>query len=817
MLLVGLAVPLAIAANREIKAVKSTAVSNGLEVVDGVSRLRVEFVRADIVRVQYQPDGQLTDNGTDVCVAHRKEKLPLTYSDDLWSVSSDSMTVCIDAATGAVSYYDLHHRLLLREHPRCPRSAEKVWQEKITYDETSRRTAHTANGDVAVMDVLRRDTIGSTFRYRTYFDWTATEALYGLGSHMENYMNLRGKKMYLCQHNLKAMVPVLNSTAGYGLLFDAGCAMVYNDVADSSYVEMEAARQIDYYFMKGTTMDAVVADYRWLTGQSPMMPRYLFGYTQSKERYCSSQELLDIVGEYRKRQIPLDMIVQDWNYWPAGQWGRMMMDPKYYPNKRMLADSLHAMNCRLMVSIWPNAQHCPQYDDFNSRGWILPGSSVYDAYRADARSLYWDYANREFFSNGFDAWWCDSSEPIDGDWNNPVHPDYGYDNHFERWQINTKALSDVLGAERSQTFSLYHAMGIYKHQRQTTDSKRVVNLTRSSYAGQQRYATITWNGDTYASWKTFAQMIPAGLNFMATGCPYWTVDVGAFFVGPDRWNRWFYKGEYPDGCNDPAYRELYTRMFQYATFLPMLRSHGTDTPREVWRFGNPGEPFYESIVNHIRLRYSLLPYIYSMAAKVSNESYTMTRALAFDFVGDSAVYDLKDEFMFGPAFLVAPMTRPLMAYGKASRQVYLPQTKGGWYDYWTGIRIEGGQTIDAPAPIDHSPLYVRGGSIVPMTAPQQYADEHPDAPYIIKVYPGADATFTIYEDAGDGYDCERKGYVTYTLHWDDSHHQLSISARKGSYKKMVKRRQLTFVMPDGYQQTVVYDGKKAIVTLTANN
>ena len=201
----------------------------------------------------------------------------------------------------------------------------------------------------------------------------------------------------------------------------------------------------------------------------------------------------------------------------------------------------------------------------------MPGSSVYDAYRADARSLYWDYANREFFSNGFDAWWCDSSEPIDGDWNNPVHPGYGYDNHFERWQINTKALSDVLGAERSQTYSLYHAMGIYNHQRQTTDSKRVVNLTRSSYAGQQRYATITWNGDTYASWKTFAQMIPAGLNFMATGCPYWTIDVGAFFAGPDRWNRWFYKGEYPDGCNDPAYRELYTRMFQYATFLPMLR------------------------------------------------------------------------------------------------------------------------------------------------------------------------------------------------------------------------------------------------------
>ena len=782
-------------------------VFNGLEWQKENGKLLVQFVTPDVVRVRFQPEGKFAGNGTDVCVPRKTRKIKLIYAKDCFSMQSDSLVVTIDKTSGAISYYNRQHQLLLAENPLKPRIAEKVYQEKVTFDEKSRHVVHTANGDVEEMDVLRRDTLGSAYRYQMNFDWQKGEALYGLGSHIEDYMNLRGKKMYLCQHNLKAMVPVLNSTAGYGLLFDAGCAMIYNDVKDSSYVELEAAQQIDYYFMKGHNMDAVVANYRQLTGACPMFPLSLFGYTQSKERYCSSEELESIVREYRQRQIPLDMIVQDWSYWPSGHWGEMKMDSKFYPDKKALADSIHAMHCKLMISIWPNAQYCPQNEDFKKRGWILPGGSVYDAFNPQARSLYWDYANKEFFQNGFDAWWCDSSEPVDGDWNNPMPKGYTYDSHQKRWQLNTQALSDVLGAERSQTYSLYHAMGIYEHQRATSDAKRVINLTRSSYAGQQRFSTITWNGDTYASWKTFAQMIPAGLNFMATGCPYWTIDVGAFFVGPDRWNRWFYKGEYPKGCNDPAYRELYTRMFQYATFLPMLRSHGSDTPREVWRFGNPGEPFYESIVSHIKLRYELLPYTYSLASKVTREGYTMTRALAFDFAKDSIVYDIKDEFMMGPAFLVAPMTKPLMKYGEASRKVYLPNAEAGWYDYWTGKHEQGGKWIESPAPIEHSPLFVKAGSIIPFTVCQQYTGEHPDAPYTIKIYPGADADFEIYEDAGDGYAYEKNAFATYRLHWDDTHRFLTVSARKGAFKNMVKERQFYVVLLDGTTKTVVYKGK----------
>lgn len=789
------------------------AVFNGLEWQKGNGKLLVQFVKPDVVRVRFQPEGKFAGNGTDVCVPRKDKKIKLRYGKDYLSMTSDSLVVKIDQSTGAISYFDHQHHLLLAENLKNPRSSQKVYQEKVTFNEKTRRVVHTANGDVEEMDVLKRDTLGSAYRYQMNFNWKKDEAIYGLGSHVEDYMNLRGKKMWLCQHNLKAMVPVLNSTAGYGLLFDAGCAMIYNNVADSSYVEMEAAQEIDYYMMKGHNMDAVVANYRQLTGECPMMPQYLFGYTQSKERYCSSKELESIVREYRQRKIPLDMIVQDWSYWSAGHWGEMKMDPKFYPDKKALADSLHAMNCKLMISIWPNAQFCPQYDDFKKRGWILPGGSVYDAYKPQARSLYWDYANNEFFKNGFDAWWCDSSEPVDGDWNSPMRKGYGYQNHAERWKLNTRALSDMLGAERSQTYSLYHAMGIYEHQRAVTDEKRVVNLTRSSYAGQQRFSTITWNGDTYASWKSFAQMIPAGLNFMATGCPYWTIDVGAFFTGPDKWNRWFYKGEFPKGCNDPAYRELYTRMFQFATFLPMLRSHGTDTPREVWRFGNPGEPFYESIVNHIRLRYELLPYTYSLASKVTREGYTLTRALAFDFASDSTVHDIKDEFMMGPSFLVAPMTQPLMQYGEASRKVYLPKTDAGWYDYWTGKHEDGGRWIEASAPIEHSPLYVKAGSIIPFAVCQQFTGEQPDAPYTIKIYPGADADFEIYEDAGDGYAYEKKAFATYRLHWNDKAKTLEISARKGSFRNMVKERQLNIELLDGSKNTITYKGKALKVVM----
>lgn len=765
-------------------------------------KLSVSFITSDIVRVQYSPDGQFKGNGTGVCVWQKGADVPLqvTEGKGYKSIVSDSLEVRV-SSNGAVSFYDRAGMLLLTEDAVSPHRAEKRWIEKVSYEEDSRRVIHTANGDVQQMSVARRDTIGSTWRFYLNFEWQKDEALYGLGSHMENYMNLRGKRLYLCQHNLKAMVPVINSTAGYGLLFDAGCAMQFYDDIQHGMM-FDAADEIDYYFMKGATMDKAVERYRWLTGEAPMMPRYIFGYTQSKERYVSSDDLLSTLKTFRDRHIPIDMIVQDWNYWPGGQWGTMTMVPEYYPDKRALADSIHGMNARLMISIWPNAMNSPQWEDFRDRGFLFPGTTIYDAFKPEARDLYWQYANKEFFSNGFDAWWCDSSEPIDADWNS--FPDnYDPANQLWRWQLSTNALSEAMGAERSQLFSLYHARGIYEHQRKATNAKRVVNLTRSVYAGQQRYSTITWNGDTYASWKSFAQMIPAGLNFMATGCPYWSIDVGAFFVGSSPW-QWFHKGEYPDGCKDPEYRELYCRMLQCAAFLPVMRSHGTETPREPWRFGNPGEPYYESILSTIRLRYRLLPYIYSLAARVTREGYTMTRALAFDFPKDNKVLDIKDEFMFGPSLLVAPMTEKGI-----SRKVYLPKGTG-WTDYYTRKHYDGGQTIEADAPIDHIPLFVRDGSILPVGKDVEYADQDPDAVGLL-VYPGADASFTLYEDKGDNYDYEKGSYSVIPLKWNDRKRTLTIDKRSGSYPGMSANRTFTVRLADGTEKTVRYNGKKKVL------
>ncbi|MDL2245253.1 glycoside hydrolase family 31 protein [Parabacteroides sp. OttesenSCG-928-J18] len=787
---------------------------NGAQFQTAKGLLRVEFVSSEIVRVQYTQEIDFLGNGTIVCVDRSVEKVPFQTKkmDNSLVLLSESLIVQVDLKDYSIIYKDAKtNQILLSEKNDNPREGEPVYTEKVTYDEQSKRIVKTADGEKEVMDVIRRDTIGYSWKFRNHFQWADNEAIYGLGSHMEDYLNLRGKELYLCQHNLKAMVPVLNSTAGYGLLFDAGCGMIYTDKDDDSFIELEAAKQIDYYFMKGATMDEVIKQYRILTGSSPMMPRYMFGYIQSKERYKSSKEVTDVVAEYRKRQVPLDVIVQDWNYWPQG-WGYLKMDPKYYPNPANLADSVHQMDAKLMISIWPNPTSCPQTDDFKGKGFMLE-RSVYDAYNPLARKYYWKYADNEFFNNGFDAWWCDCTEPLDADWQ-MMKEGYGWDNHRERWENNLALLSDVLGAERSSTFSLYHSKGLYENQRVTSDKKRVVNLTRSSYAGQQRYATISWNGDTHASWSSFAQQIPSGLNFMATGCPYWTVDIGAFFTKKTR--QWFWCGDFNQGVNDLGYREFYTRMFQYATFLPIFRSHGTDTPREIWNFGKPGEPFYDSILKMIHLRYQLIPYIYSLAGKVSHDHYTMSRLLAFDFPNDPNVFDIKNQFMFGPSFLVCPVTTP-MYYEKESvalhgvekkRNVYLPKG-ANWIDFWTGERYEGGQYVDADASIDKIPLFVRQGSIIPMGSVVQHTGELRGKDITISVYPGQDASFTFYEDEGDNYNYEQGYYSTIELKWNDKKRTFTLAKRNGEYDNMEKVRTIHIELHDKKKtvtKTVRYSG-----------
>ncbi len=332
----------------------------GINLSSSKGNLRIDFITPDIVRVRYTQETTFLGNGTIACLERKEERIPFTIKEEKGRVvaTSDSVSVNIDLKTQAISFYDTKTGRLLLQEANSPRHCERIVEEKVTYDEKTKRTVETADGKKEVMDVLRRDTIGYTWKLSNHFVFQNGEALYGLGSHMEDYLNLRGKTQYLCQHNLKAMVPVINSTAGYGLLFDAGCSMLFTDEGKDSYVELEAAKEIDYYMMKGATMDRVVSQYRLLTGDVPMLPQYMFGYIQSKERYTSSDELMSVVAEYRRRQVPLDVIVQDWNYWPQG-WGYIKMDPRYYPNRKLLADSIHAMNAHLMVSIWPNPSYCP--------------------------------------------------------------------------------------------------------------------------------------------------------------------------------------------------------------------------------------------------------------------------------------------------------------------------------------------------------------------------------------------------------------------------------------------------------------------------
>ncbi|MDE6394159.1 MAG: DUF5110 domain-containing protein, partial [Duncaniella sp.] len=341
-----------------------------------------------------------------------------------------------------------------------------------------------------------------------------------------------------------------------------------------------------------------------------------------------------------------------------------------------------------------------------------------------------------------------------------------------------------------------------EHQRAATDRKRVVNLTRSTYAGQQRYGTIVWNGDTHASWQSFRQQIPAGLNYMATGNPYWTVDAGCFFTKSDPRDpsnpRWFYTGEFPQGVKDDAYKEFYTRMFQWATFLPVLRSHGSDTPREIWQFGEPGTPYYDALLGMINLRYSLMPYIYSMAAEQTRGGYSMARPLAFDFPADKKVYDIKDQYMFGD-MMVCPVTYP----GVSTREVYLPESQSGWIDYWTGTRLDGGQTVTADAPIDRLPLYVRGGSLILTTDPVEHSDQTVGQPVTVHIYPGKDAEFILYDDAGDTYDFEKGEWTRIKMTWDDRKNRLTIADAVGDYAGAPKERAFTFVK-DGGVANVTY-------------
>lgn len=488
----------------------------------------------------------------------------------------------------------------------------------------------------------------NAYHVKQAFQLSEDEGIYGLGQHQYGFMNYRGHTITLVQTNTDAVTPFLISTKNYGILWDNYSKTIFNDHAQSTTIESDVANGIDYYFISGVNMDSVIAGYRNLTGQAPLYGKWAYGYWQSKEHYEDRNELLSTAIEYRKRQIPIDNIVQDWDYWEGrDNWGQLFFDDKKFPNPKEMIDKLHQANFHFMISIWCSfGSNTPVYKEMEKKGFLYPTVGwamfkYFDAYNPKANDLYWKYASTGLFANGVDAWWMDSTEP------DIINANSKGATEYELKRMANNRLGSF--ARYLNTYSLLTTESVYKNQRRETDQKRVYILTRSTFAGQQRAAATTWSGDIGASWEIYKKQMSAGLNHCMSGIPYWTFDIGAFVLGS-------YGGVFSKGGKDPAYQELYTRMFQFGSFCPIFRSHGSETPREIWQFGE----FSKSLIKFDNLRYRLMPYTYSLASEVTNNGYTIMRGLPMDFANDKKTYSIYDQFMFGPALMVCPVTEYML-------------------------------------------------------------------------------------------------------------------------------------------------------------
>jgi alpha-D-xyloside xylohydrolase len=530
-----------------------------------------------------------------------------------------------------------------------------------------------------------------------------------------------------------------------------------------------------------------------------MLPDWAFGFWQSKNKYNTQAEVLETVAEFRQRRIPLDTIVQDWQYWPIDRWGDHEFEASRYPDPDAMIRSIHDQHARFMISVWgkfyPTTNNYKEMDAIHAlypttakehvKDWLNREYSFYDTFNADARTLFWTQVNRALFRRGVDAWWMDATEP---DLVQPSPPTLELTKHFiDRTAIGTA--SRVMSA-----YPLMNSKAVYDGQRSSAPEQRVFILTRSGFAGIQRYATVTWSGDITSTFQTLRKQITAGLGFSIAGDPYWTTDTGGYTM--DRRLAQAKEGEALD-----EWQELNARWFQYSTFCPILRVHGTDRPREMWNIGDERSAVYQSELKFDRLRYALFPYIYSVAGAVTQDGSTLMRPLVMDFRRDVKARELTDEYMFGPAFLVSPVTE----YKARSRQVYLPAGTD-WYDFWTGRRARGGRTETADAPLDRLPLYVRAGSIVPVGPDEQYIGEKRGSPTTLYVYAGANGHFSLYEDDGRTYGYERGEFARISIDWDDTARMLTIGALSGSYPGMPASRTFTVVLvtpqsPIGYGAT----------------
>jgi alpha-D-xyloside xylohydrolase len=894
-------------------------IRNGVQLTAGDLNVKVQFYSEGTVRVVKWPAGGISEKASLSVIQKDVPDLSVRFQESAAAItlSSGRIALQVSKSDGAIRYLASDNRTVLEERGKAIFAPAQIEHEKAAFN-------------------VQQD-----------FKLTPEEGVYGLGQHQSGYMNYRGRTVKLVQSNTDAVTPFLISTAGYGIFWDNYSKTIFTDNREAMSLWSEVADNIDYYFVFGPSMDQVIAGYRQLTGQAPMYGKWAYGYWQSKEHYATRDELLGIAQEYRKRRIPIDNIVQDWNYWGGNdKWGGMFFDEKTYPRAKEMIDLLHQQNFHIMISIWAGlGPASPIYQDMERRGYLYSpvgwaGFKYYDAYNPAANDLYWQYANKGLFSKGIDAWWMDSTEP------DIVNALTKESEEYEMKRVENNHLGSF--ARYLNPYSLVVTEALYKNQRKETDRKRVYILTRSTFAGQQRAAATTWSGDIGADWGVFRKQIPAGINHSMAGIPYWTFDIGAYSLGCQG-------GVFMNGGKDPAYQELYTRMFQFGAFAPIFRSHGSETPREIWEFGE----YSDVLVKFDNLRYRLLPYIYSLGWQVTHDGYSIMRGLPMDFARDRKTYSIDDQFMFGPAIMVSPVTeymyhRPpegsipiapgnfrtkdgkpgltaryycdaefktlchegvepdinlywytgwpgfitnpkfsmrwegkliptqtgthrfnMKSFGprrvyldgkelphnydsmeswtipveleagkeydfafetsnavlgafraqmywktpeiharevvyeprQKTRTVYLP-AGNQWIDFWTGETLTGGRSVVADAPIDKMPLMVKAGSILPMGPFVQYSTEKPADPIELRIYPGADGSFTLYEDENDNYNYEKGVYATIAFHWDDAKRQLRIDARKGTFPGMLKARTFRVV--------VVGKGRGAGVEVTAN-
>ena len=768
--------------------------------------VKIEFFTPSVVHVVKYPGQPVTPESKVIIAKPQEVKLTRKGS----TTSSSELTVKLDEKTGCITFLDAKGKVLLREksHTFTPLN------QTFTLDKG--------------------------------------EAIYGLGTIQNGKMNRRGEHKRMEQSNLEDFQNVIQSIKGWGLYWDNYAPTQFDDDARGMSLTSEAADVIDYYFMYGGSADGVIAQMRFLSGDVPMFPLWTYGFWQSKERYKTAAETESIVDKYRELQVPLDGIIQDWQYWGSNYlWNAMDFLAEDFANGKQLIKNVHQKHAHFMISIWASfGPMTQQFRELDAKGLLLPietwpqsgishiwpprmdypsGVKVYDAFSPEARAIYWKYL-KKLYDYGTDAWWMDSTDP---DFFNPKESDYQHPVTGGTWRSLRNA------------FPLETVRGIYQAQRKDDRGKRIFIMTRSSFAGQQHYGSNMWSGDVASSWEMLRNQIPAGLSFTLTGNPNFNTDIGGFFCGSYNTKG---SGSAP---KNPQFQELYVRWMQYGLFCPVFRSHGADAPREIWQFGEPGTPVYQSIKNLIDFRYRLIPYLYSTASQVTNNNFSYMRPLFSDFAADKKVWDMTDEFMFGRSILACPIVeaqytqekivkedamtgwdkknlkieelengsnKQLQSFNPStfeslkSATKYLPKG-ANWYDFWTGKLYKGGQNVVLTTRFDQVPMFVRAGSIVPLGPVMQYVGEKPWDNLEIRIYPGADAEFSLYEDEGDGYNYEQGYYSNIIFTWTDRTRTLHISARQGGYKGMLLDRKFTLVLPDGTTKTIDYNGNQVTVKL----